>query len=271
MHNAKYLAVFNMDDNQQIRLNQEIMITFPEGTILPATAKQGTVLINEIGYAQSISIENKKVTIKAPFEISKMLKIEFSKEFGIKNPPEGEHELFFTIGGKTNSYGKFTIISKPLVSDLILSDYKAKEVSGFSFKYFPSATGNLSPGDIMTLIFPEEYAIPEKIAPENIKIKGHPSRNVLIQKNEITLTLNDEVNLEDNGALVEISSGAGITNPERRGTYRITVKQARMKRLNLMSIRPKKQSCLPSLFLKTHLNRMALNMMGGNGSRNRQK
>lgn len=227
MHNAKYLAVFNMDDDQQIHLDQEIMIAFPEGTILPATAKQGTVLINEIGYAQSISIENKKVIIKAPFGISKMLKIEFLKEFGIKNPPEGEHELFFTTSGKTNSYGKFTIISKPLVSDLILSDYKAKEVSGFSFKYFPSATGNLSPGDIMTLIFPEEYAIPEKIAPESIKIKGYPSRNILTQKNEVTLTLDCKVSLEDNGALVEISSGAGVTNPERRGAYRVIVKTSK--------------------------------------------
>ncbi len=115
------------------------------------------------------------------------------------------------------------------------------EITNFSAKINPQNTatetkvtldfdtgegGALDAGNsLVTIIFPEEFVLPSKIKPSDIKVNGIPLKtNPQIIQEESRITIVSSSNVENLGhATVEFESDAGIISPPEEGEYKFGI------------------------------------------------
>lgn len=220
---AEYYMV-GMVPKTWVKKGEEVTINFPKGTKIPDKISPSFVVVNKKPCTESIKIGENTITFVSPIETTGFLKVRILKDAKIKNPPAGEYEFTYTKNGTKNPFARFTFTkSMPSVEFVTLTNESGCEGSGYKIKYIPSMTGDLAPGDTITIGFPEGTVLPRSIDSKNVTVGGKESREVLVsEKTVVTIATNVKI-MPETGAEIFISSEAGIINTRYPGSYMLTV------------------------------------------------
>ena len=220
---AAYTAVGIVPADVKIKTGSSFSINFPDTTILPDKIDAKLVELNNKPYAGPISIDKNKIVLTAAAEISGALKVKFNVLANIKNPVPGTYTLTFTVDGKEYKFESYEIVkSKPLISELDLTDYQGSITSGYKFKYQPSAGGELSVGDKLYVTFPEGTVVPTTISADSVMICGKPVKDASVSGQKVTIVTDSSCKPFE-WSMVEFKVEADIKNPRQHGSYKLTV------------------------------------------------
>jgi hypothetical protein len=220
--NAEYYMV-GMAPKTWVKKGDQVTINFPKGTVIPDKISPSFVIVNKKPCTESIKIGENTITFTSPVETTGFLKVRILKDAKIKNAPAGEYEFTYTKDGLKHPFAKFTFTkSMPYVEYVRLTQENGCEGSGFSIKYFPSISGWLSPGDTVTVEFPEGMILPKSIDNKNVKIGSKESGKTTIDSQKVTITTNVKI-IPETGAEIVIAPEAGIINTRYPGSYTLTV------------------------------------------------
>lgn len=221
--NAEYYMV-GMAPKTWVKKGEEVTINFPKGTKIPDKITPSFVVVNKKPCTENIKIGENSITFISPIETTGFLKVRILKAAKIKNPPAGEYEFTYTKSGMKHPFARFTFTkSMPSVEYVTLTNESGCEGSGYKIKYFPSMTGDLAPGDTITVGFPEGTVLPRSIESKNVTVGGKESREVLVsEKTVVTIATTVKI-MPETGAEIFISPEAGIINTKYPGSYTLTV------------------------------------------------
>ncbi len=220
---AQYNAVGLFPEGVIIKKGQEFSVLFPKGTQIPNTIAPSSIEISRTPYQGPVTSTADSVLLAAPSDIKGALKIKFLSSAGIRNTNPGSYDLKFSTGGQTYTFEKYEIIkSKPLVSMAEALEEQGCEPSAYKLHYIPSVIGELSPGDKITIEFPEGTILPKFIDPSQIIAGGKPVSSVSIEGMSISFVIDANIKPIE-GADIELKVGAGIVNPRYPGAYKLKV------------------------------------------------
>lgn len=220
--NAEYYMV-GMVPKTWVKKGEEVTINFPKGTKIPDKITPSFVVVNKKPCTESIKIAENTITFVSPIETTGFLKVRILKDAKIKNPSAGEYEFTYTKNSIKNPFAKFTFTkSMPSVEYVTLTNESGCEGSGYRIKYIPSMTGDLAPGDTITIGFPEGTVLPKSIDSKNVTIGVKESREVQISGLTIAITTNVKI-MPETGVEIFISPEAGIINTRYPGSYTLTL------------------------------------------------
>ena len=220
---SSWKAVGLLPNGTEITNGTEIAIIFPEGTILPKSITADTIMLNKKPYSGSVSVRGQEIRLIATDDSNGTLRIEISADAGIVNPPQGEYELKFSVGGTETVFESFTIEpSVASVVNLSLSETQGYEPCEYRFTYIPSTKGDLSVGDTLTIEFPESSIMPEYIDPAKVSIDGKAVTEVTIDGYKVTVITDVEIP-SITGKEIVFAEDSGIQTPQNAGTYYLIV------------------------------------------------
>lgn len=206
-----------------ISSGSEIAIIFPDGTELPRMINPDFITLNKKQYSGSVSVLGQEIRLITMDDSNGTLRIEISAEAGIINPPEGEYELKFRVGGDEGVFESFIIEpSVASVVNLSLSETQGYEQCEYKFTYIPSSKGNLSAGDTITVEFPESTIMPESIDPTKVTVGGKTVSDISIDGYKVTLTVDTDIP-SITGREMIFTEDSGILTPRKAGTYKLIV------------------------------------------------
>ncbi|MDD4146806.1 MAG: copper amine oxidase N-terminal domain-containing protein [Clostridia bacterium] len=219
----------------------EIIITFPEDTVLPASLRDNlsadSILVNGSSIeARSLYLDETRLIIALPAELDiradSYVGIIISPTAGIELPRKaGSHCLEIeTSRERSIRTNTFTIEgSKISQLEITATPSSADKFAEFEFSFQTSFRGALTPEkDEIYIAFDRAFYLPRYIASEDITIddvKALPGGvKVNSETNTLQITVPPDTRIENNdNVVVKIASQAGIRNPRQTGTYRLRV------------------------------------------------
>lgn len=231
---ARYTITFTTGPSGSLQGGQDqITLTFPSGTYLPASIPAGSIKVNgatvNIG---TVSKSGSAITFYLPSQVnvggSKPVTVVIESSAGIKNPTAGSYTLKANTTADptpvtSHSYTVITgSISQPTVTvdpDLAWAD--GKYTIGFSTSSVGALVGGV---DTISVVFPKGTTIPSQISSSYIKVNNYVVNigSVTRSGNSITFTVPSRLNISASRSVtVVIEPAAGIKNPGP-GTYTLS-------------------------------------------------
>ena len=217
-----------------------IMITFPNGFVIPAVIPKEYIRVNGIGLADPVIIAGQKITFATPVVLDngQSVTVEIQKQAGIRNPNIEEKTEYYNLIIETdkekdaNRISSDTFLIYTCISDLVVTptDPGSGIISRYDITFkLGDVDAGLDPNDSLFFEFPSGTILPTFIASNNIQIVRvvpndifYPS-SVFVQGQKITLTLPVGFTLAQIAAIkVTFLQSAGIRNPDTPGAYRVT-------------------------------------------------
>jgi len=213
----------------------EIIITFPEGTVLPSSIGSGKVTVNGVSVSSSgLDTDDNDLYIDLPKNVNVpaggYVGIIISESAGIKTPARAGSQYLYVATSKdtatkSNAYNlEGTRISN---LEIELSPGTIDEYAAYEINFTTSSQGALEGGeDYIYLEFAEEVSLPSSISRSYITVNGKAADDVDVDRsnNIVTVQLPSSVDIAKSANVrVKISASARIRNPEDSGDYALKV------------------------------------------------
>ena len=230
---ADYTLMFNVSNDGGLVYsnNDYVDVYFPQGTIMPAHPDPAEARVKTYP-ATHVEISGTKVRVYIPQSLGLVApgaqcNIEFTKNFGIKNPEmPGNYALQVATSKDTGlaTSNMYQIVGTSISNvSITVNPSTQSAVAEYKIAFVTSASGSLNANnDKINVIFPNEVTLPSSVIPGAILVEGAPAVNVAVsgQKIEITTPVNISASHQVN---VDITKNFGIKNPEATGTYTVSV------------------------------------------------
>jgi|GEM_PF-371996 len=220
---ALYRAVGLLPDKETVKKDAEITINFAKGTEIPKSIDPKNITLNGSVYTGKVVSATESITLYAPMDIVGAVKVTFAIGVGIKNPQPGNYKLTFTVNMKTLDFGPYDIVkTRNTITKIETTEEKGCLTSGYKIWYIPSFTGELNPGDTITIDFPEGTILPISISNDKITVGGKPVTGVVVNQTKLKVSVDTEIKAIV-GAEIVVSIEAGIINTNMPGAYKLAI------------------------------------------------
>jgi hypothetical protein len=210
---------FSIDFPKKVQENDLIELTFPSGTVIPSFISADSILIDgQPCKLKPRSIpEERKVQVYFPrsFDPGAVM-LEFTQKAKLKNPENpGKYSVQFMVQGSeakslTDSYD--IIIKMISISTINVTPLNAKIIATWSIEGSLAFTGDLNPGDMITLTFPPSTVIPDAIPSESITINGLQIQSATGSSNVLSIKLQTKL-VSGSDFKIVITPQTGIVSP----------------------------------------------------------
>ncbi len=229
---AAYTISFVTGVNGNLFANQnDILIKFPKGTVLPSFIPQGAVKVNDQVskgvYRDSNSPDVLDIYVPENIGTLTPVTVTISKSLGIVNTRNAGDNYVYVSTYKEPEWVKSApfVLFPPAVRNLKVSassDIVASDVY-MKFDFVPSPVGYLKTGENIYVEFPESFNFKGgSISPDSVLVNNKPALKVTLDGN--VLTVQTPLNLYPNKkAELFVKSEAGIVLPKTPGNYKIKV------------------------------------------------
>jgi len=224
------------DDDLELEEGEEVIVTFPDEDMLPDEDdyEEGDITINGDD-VEKIEIDGNEVRLTIPDSVDgeDELEIEFTKDFGIKNPmADDDYTITVEYDDEEYESEEFEIVDKNGNSTsssksgadftVTLSDSNAGSRSSYTFEADFGSKYKLEPGKDVIVTFPTTDMLPPTIDKSSVFVNGKEAKSVYINGSKVYVTAPDSVS---KSGKVKVSFGyySWITNPKTAGSYDISM------------------------------------------------
>ena len=230
---ADYTVIFNVtNEGSLVALNNDYVdVYFPAGTGMPDHPDPAEAKVKHYP-ADHVEIKGTRIRVYVPTQLGHVApgdqcNVEFTKNFGIKNPEvPGDYALQVATSKDTGlaTSNMYHIVGTAVSTASITVNPSAQNtVAEYKIVFTTSATGSLAANqDKINIVFPDEVTLPSQIIPGAIRVEGTPAVNVTAsgQKLQVVTPVNVSASHQ---VTVDMATNFGITNPDATGTYSVSV------------------------------------------------
>ena len=230
---ADYTLMFNVTNNGALTYsnNDYVDVYFPAGTTMPANPDPSKVRMKTFP-CTSVNISGTRVRVYVPSALGLIApgaqcNIEFTKDFGIKNPESpGDYALQVSTSKDTGlATSNLYHITGTSISDVSVTVTPSSQltVAEYRIVFKTSSSGSLTKNlDKINIIFPDEVTLPTTVIPGAITVNNTPCVNATIVGNKLSITTPVSISVNSQVTVI-ISQNFGIKNPSSTGSYNISV------------------------------------------------
>lgn len=221
---------FSIDFPKKVQENDLIELTFPSGTVLPSFMSADSILID----GQPCKLkprtipEERKLQAYFPksFDPGSVM-LEFTTKAKIKNPDNpGKYSIQFMVQGsesKSSTDAYDILIKKISISTVNVVPLNAKSIATWSIEGSLAFTGDLNPGDMITLTFPPSTVIPDSIPSSSITVNGLQIQSATGSANVLSIKLQTKLASGSDFKIV-VTPQSGVVSPTTSSAdYRIKI------------------------------------------------
>jgi hypothetical protein len=199
-----------------LKKGSELMLSFPQGTVIPEKIGENNLYVNGIINGATRSADKSTISIILGSEIKDYLSIFITPQARIVNPAKGSYSLMLGIGDKAFNCGNFELTESGMfIGDIQMTTPKAGVITDLTFMFKPPSTKPLKPDDQVSFIFPEGSVMPDKDSLGLVDINGGKPKKIDSYETTLTMTLNKDINASE---LIPVRIFK-MTNPRKNKGY----------------------------------------------------